>query len=249
MTTTPKSYDYGRFYARSEKHLTDVLNERAGKGNWIKTKVMIDAYGNSHKAIDGRDPVPTFPDDEDDNGGWGYSKQVYRGVVFKDATAALNVKMFVNAVDDQKPEDRVLARTFNTVEIGNRARIYGLPASGLPWETKAEADAALAQARAAQDAFHKSLREDFEGLPTLAGRAQRRPSQHGSRRQTRDHDHQPRLSDHMRRPHSGRTSQALRPRSNHAGSEGDVDSQVEPLRPEIRLRPRGRSLSFPCGLE
>lgn len=163
MTTTPKSYDYGRFYARSEKHLTDVLNERAGKGNWIKTKVMIDAYGNSHKAIDGRDPVPTFPDDEDDNGGWGYSKQVYRGVVFKDATAALNVKMFVNAVDDQKPEDRVLARTFNTVEIGNRARIYGLPASGLPWETKAEADAALAQARAAQDAFHKSLREDFEG--------------------------------------------------------------------------------------
>lgn len=162
MTNDTNTYDYGRFYARSEKHLTDVLNERAGKGNWIKTKVMIDIYGQNITAIDGRDPVPTFPNDADDNGGWGYSKQVYRGVIFKDATAALNVKMFVNSVDDQKPEDRVLARSFNHVEVGVRARIYGLPASGLPWETKTEAEAALAKAREEQEAFYKSLREDFE---------------------------------------------------------------------------------------
>ena len=170
----PELDHYGRFYARSEKHLTEVLDRVAGKGNWIKTKVMIDSYGNAHQAIEGRDPAPVFPDEAGENNGWLYSKQVYRGVIFRDGNAASKVRLFVNAVADQTPEDKVLVRNFNTAVVSDRARIYGLPATGLPWETKQEAHSKIVAIKERQEASARQSRAEFEANLTDEDRAKRK---------------------------------------------------------------------------
>jgi hypothetical protein len=138
-------YHYGRFYARSEKHLSERLDEVCGKGNWHKSKRMFDTFGRNGVAAArevnaGRpNKSPVFAGDPTHNGGWEYSTQAYRGVIFRTKEAATKARMMIPLVADMAPDDMVVARSFHEVRLDHEARYWGLGPTGLPWEDKSVA--------------------------------------------------------------------------------------------------------------
>ena len=154
MHLSDEIYHYGRFYARSEKHLTAALNIACGKGNWFKTKVMIDKYGSPTAAA--TKPIseaPKFGDAKEDNHGWGFSTQAYRGVVFRTKEAAALARTMIASAENAHPDDLVVARSYHEVQITDPARIYGFGPTGMPWEDNKEAEKLQLAARARHFAY------------------------------------------------------------------------------------------------
>ena len=146
-----KTYHYARIHARSEKHLTDRLNEIVGMGNWMKTKRMIDTYGSGGFHIGGQQDAPIFDQVYDHSDGYPvaiYSTQAYRGVIFIDGERAALAKTFLPTVETMVAGDMVAVRSFHEIEIGRHGRYWALGPTGLPWEDKAEAKALYAKAKA-----------------------------------------------------------------------------------------------------
>ena len=136
MTAT---YDYARLYAQSEKAMTDRLNELVGKGNWMKTKRMLDTYGLGKSSLGDREATkPLWVCEEYSDARFtAHHITIYRGVIFK-GDKSVNAKLFINPLEDRQPEDLVLVRSWHKVEIDDEARYWGIGERGLPWETKEE---------------------------------------------------------------------------------------------------------------
>lgn len=146
-----KTYHYARIHARSEKHLTERLNEAVGKGNWMKTKRMIDTYGVGGFHCGDQQDAPKFDQVYDHSDGYPvpiYSTQAYRGVVFLDGEKAALAKTFIPTVDAMVAGDMVAIRSFNEIEITRHGRYWALGPTGLPWEDKAEAKVLYEDAKA-----------------------------------------------------------------------------------------------------
>lgn len=136
-------YDYARFYAQSEKAMTDRLNEIVGVGNWMKTKRMLDNAGRDHITDKKVEPPKWAHPEMDDTEG----NTVYRGVIFKDATS-VNAKLFINPVEAREADDMVLVRSWHNIEIDDEVRYWGIGEKGLPWEVRSEAEALFKKAKA-----------------------------------------------------------------------------------------------------
>jgi len=147
-------YDYARFYAQSEKALTDRLNEVVGKRNWMKTKRMIDVYAQGRSSIeDRREEIPqwlsTYAASYTDGSGNtypSYGNTVYRGVIFN-GHESVNAKLLINPVEAREEGDLVLVRSWHKVEINAAARYWSIGQQGLPWEDNEEAKSLWERAR------------------------------------------------------------------------------------------------------
>lgn len=135
---TAKTFRFGRFYARSEKHLTDALNKYVGPGKWMKTDRMLDQTG--YGKVEDRKDVPRWIRETRDLGGGRFhdflEPVVYRGILFRSAEDQVNAMMFINPVEAREDEDDVLARSYHTVEMTDEVRKRGIGDRPMPWEDK-----------------------------------------------------------------------------------------------------------------
>lgn len=153
---TKTIYPYARFYARTERDLTNALNHACGgKKVWTKTKVMMDVYGQGISQVEGKFDIPKwvhpdYPEYEADT-------YVYRGVLFMDDESATLARIFINSVEDRQPDDLVLVRSWHHAEINPISRFWTLGKNGMPWE-KDKAETARLH-KEAHDAFYKNLED------------------------------------------------------------------------------------------
>lgn len=144
---TEQTFPYGRFHARSEKHLTDHLNKVVGKGQWTKVRRMI-GYAEGRTVEDAK-TAPQFAQPADSK--WGFSTQVYRCVVFKTLEGATKAKLFTPTVEEMDALDMVAARSFHEGTVTDNVRYWCFERKGLPWESKAEANRLFEEAKCRHD--------------------------------------------------------------------------------------------------
>ncbi|QBQ49518.1 hypothetical protein [Brevundimonas naejangsanensis] len=146
--TTP-SYPFGRYYAASQKHLTDALDRHVGKGRWQKTDVFIDRYLQKDGLKDRLSAKPFFGIRSD---GYEYTT-VYQGVMFKDRESASLARLMIPMFDDENIDgEMVLCRSLkDDVAFSLGDRYWAIKERRLAWESKSEAAASVTAMRAYLD--------------------------------------------------------------------------------------------------
>lgn len=156
---TKTVYPYARFYARSERDLTDALNHACGgKKVWMKTKRMMDVYGQPNGQAEGKFDIPQWKHPDFIGEAHEPDAYVYRGVLFMDEESASLARLFINTVDNRQPDDLVLARSWHQAEVNPMSRYWTLGKTGMPWEKDKVETARLH--KEAYEAAYKNLKYD-----------------------------------------------------------------------------------------